>query len=150
MKFIVLDAAPLGLLVQPFASPNGDRCRNWLLGKVASGIGILVPEIADNEVRRELVRAKKTNSLLLLNAFVANPQITYLPITTQAMRLAPELWADARNRGLPTAHAQALDADVILAAQVISSGYDPTDFCIATSNVAHLARYATAMNWESI
>jgi len=150
MKFIALDATPLGLLVQPFTSPNRDRCRKWLLNKVAGGSSILLPEIADYEVRRELVRAKKTNSLVSLNAFAGNPQITYLPITTQAMRLAAELWAQARNRGTPTAHPKALDADVILAAQVLSAGYNPTDFCIATWNVTHLAQFAPSEGWESI
>jgi predicted nucleic acid-binding protein len=150
MKFIALDATPLGLLVQPFASPNGDRCRKWLLDKVTQGMSILLPEISDYEVRRELIRANKVNSVLLLNAFIANPQITYLPITPSAMRLAADLWAQARNRGKPTADPHALDADVILAAQVLSAGYSPTDFCIATSNVTHLAQFAPAAAWETI
>jgi len=43
----------------------------------------------------------------------------------------------------------ALDADCF-AAQVLSAGYRPTDFCIATSNVTHLAQFASAGAWESI
>lgn len=150
MKYVVLDATPLGLLSQPFVSPNGDRCRRWLLSKVAAGLGVLLPEIADYEVRRELIRARKAGSVLALDAFVANPQVTYLPITTQAMRLAAELWAQARNRGMTTAHPMALDGDVILAAQVLAAGYAPTDFVIATSNVRHLAQFAPSAAWESI
>ena len=150
MKFIVLDATPLGLLVQPFVSPNGDRCRKWLLSKANAGMGVLVPEIADYEVRRELIRAKKAASVSTLNAFIANPQITYLPITTAAMLMAADLWAQARNRGLPTAHPKALDGDVILAAQVLSAGYDPAEFVIATSNVTHLAQFAPSAAWESV
>jgi predicted nucleic acid-binding protein len=88
--------------------------------------------------------------VLALDAFVANPQVTYLPITTQAMRLAAELWAQARNRGMTTAHPMALDGDVILAAQVLAAGYAPTDFVIATSNVRHLAQFAPSAAWESI
>jgi predicted nucleic acid-binding protein len=78
-----------------------------------------------------------------------NPEIVYLPITTQAIRLAAELWAQARNRGLTTAHPMALDGDVILAAQVLASGYDPKEFVIATSNVTHLVQFAPSMAWES-
>jgi predicted nucleic acid-binding protein len=129
MKSIVLDATPLGLLVQPFTSPNGDRCRKWLLNKVSGGMGVLLPEVADYEVRRELVRAKKATSVAALNAFVGNPQISYLPTT---------------------AHPKALDGDVILAAQVMAAGYSPEDFTIATSNVTHLAQFAPSAAWESI
>ena len=58
------------------------------------------------------------------------------------MPLAADLWAQARNRGMATAHPKALDGDVILAAQVLAAGYDPVDFVIATSNVTHLAQFA--------
>jgi predicted nucleic acid-binding protein len=150
MNFIALDATPLGLLVQPFASPNGDRCRKWLLSKVGAGMNILLPEVADYEVRRELIRANKSKSLVLLDALIVNPQISYLPITTQAMRLGAELWAQARNRGKPTADPKALDADVILAAQILSAGYPARDFCIATSNMTHLSQFAPAAAWETI
>ena len=134
--------------MQPFASPNGrslpksvigqgsQRHRNWFRNSDYE-----VPRIGpgkENEFAATLERLRRQSAGYISTNYDAGDAF------------AAELWADARNRGLPTAHAQALDADVILAAQVISSGYYPTDFCIATSNVAHFGDYATPMNWESI
>lgn len=63
------------------------------------------------------------------------------------MLLAAELWADARRRGYATAGDQALDADVILAAQAITLGGSTI---VATTNVGHLGRYTQALLWDQI
>ncbi len=51
---ILLDAGPLGMISNPRSSPEGDRCKDWLDRIALSGAEIVVPEIADYEVRREL------------------------------------------------------------------------------------------------
>jgi hypothetical protein len=76
---------------------------------------VIVPEIADYEVRRELLWAKKMRGLARLDALVSH--LEYLPLTTAAMREAADLWAQARQQGQPTASDKAIDADVILAAR---------------------------------
>jgi predicted nucleic acid-binding protein len=79
---------------------------------------VIVPEIADYEVRRELIRRNSQRALANLDQLCT--QLEYLPITTRGMRLAANLWAQARNAGLPTAAGHALDGDVVLAAQANS------------------------------
>jgi predicted nucleic acid-binding protein len=74
----------------------------------------------------------------------------YLPLTTTAMRLAAELWARARNAGVPTADARSLDADVILAAQVLATGIAPSDVVVASVNVRHIARFVASDVWSRI
>jgi predicted nucleic acid-binding protein len=105
-----------------------------------------LPEIADYEVRRELLRANKTLGLERLDALADT--VEYLPITTTAMRQAAAFWAIARQQGQPTAGDMALDADVILAAQAVSLGI--RDSVIATTNVGHLSRYASAALWTDL
>jgi len=66
------------------------------------------------------------------------------------MLRAAELWAAARNAGLPTAGPDALDADCILAAQALLSAGPSDTVTVATENVAHLSRFVDAQLWETI
>jgi predicted nucleic acid-binding protein len=143
---VFLDAGPLGLLANPQHSPQVTACRQWVAALQAAGRRILVPEITDYEVRRELLRAGKSLGLAALDALAG--QLEYLPLTTTAMRKSAELWALARQQGQPTAADAALDADVILAAQALTLG--PPDVVIATTNVGHLARFVPAELWQNI
>lgn len=146
---IVLDSTPLGLLTQRHGIRAADEAQDWLARHLSAGTRIIVPEIIDYELRRELLRLKKTNAVARLDAFNAAMPDRYLPLTTPALRLAAELWAKVRQAGLPTADAHALDADVILAAQVRTAGF-PADTIVATGNLGHLARVVKAELWTSI
>jgi len=74
----------------------------------------------------------------------------YIPLTTPAIRLAAKFWADSRRHGLPTSDPKELDADVIIAAQAITSGLPLTDLVVATSNPVHLRRFVKADLWNNI
>ena len=150
IKTIILDAGPLGLATQRSGRPRADACQEWINDCLHAGHTIIVPEIADYEVRRELVRAGATTGIIRLNTFNNARPDRYLPITTSAMRLAADLWAEARNQGWSTAHPHALDGDVIIAAQALTLTPSPTNLIVATSNVAHLSRYLSADVWENI
>ena len=141
---LVLDSGPLGLWLQRPDEPGAAAAQQWLAGHLARRTTVVVPEIADYEVRRELVRLKKHKALRRLDEFIAQLPGRYLPITTDAMREAARLWADVRGRGLPTADPKALDGDVILAAQVRTSNLKWSDTVVATTNVVHLSRFTRA------
>src|SRR5687767_2951547 len=115
---IVLDATPLGILCHPRNPPLVMACRQWVDDALAGGRRVVVPEIADYEVRRELIRRQSQVALNHLDQLAL--RLEYCPLTTTAMRLAAELWARARSVGQPTAPDPAIDADVILAAQALS------------------------------
>jgi predicted nucleic acid-binding protein len=141
---IVLDASPLSLLCHPdLRIPVVDEINRWLEAHDLAGRVVYLPEIADYEVRRELIRAGKQRSLRKLDALIG--QTIYLPLDTPTVRRAAELWAQARNQGVPTAPAEALDADVLLAAQAVQ-----VRAVVATENVGHLARFVTARHWRDI
>lgn len=111
---------------------------------------IVVPEITDDEVRRELTRVGASESLRRLDALATTGQLTYAPITTPEWRQDALFWADARRRGLPTASPDALDADVLLAACAATIGLPGDQIIVATLNVGHLARYCDARLWTTI
>jgi hypothetical protein len=147
---IVLDSGPLGLLMQRRGLPIADRCRLWVTGHIAHGGQCLVPEIADYEVRRELIRMANTAAIGRLDAFNAAHPARYLPLTTAAIRQAAQLWADVRRRGFPTADAKELDGDVIVAAQAMTCPFPITEIVIATTNPMHLARFIAADLWTNL
>jgi predicted nucleic acid-binding protein len=140
VKRVILDTGPLGKLAHPRRNPEVTA---WYDGLLASGYAVILPEIADYEVRRELLLAGLSQSVSRLDGL--KHVIVYAPITTRTMLRAAELWASARKRGLPTTDMKALDGDVILAAQAEELGG-----IVATDNVRHLARFVDARAWHDI
>ncbi len=145
-RTVVLDSAPLGLLTAPPQRLDAQACTRWLAGLIAGGVRIVLPEIIDYELRRELLRAGKKASVRRLDALAQATE--YLPITTAAMRRAAELWAQARQQGQPTAPDNTIDADMILAAQALTLG--TPDVVIATTNISHLSLFVPAELWQAI
>jgi predicted nucleic acid-binding protein len=143
---VLLDSAPLGLLTAPPRRTAARTCSAWLAGLIAARHRIIVPEITDYELRRELLREGKSASIQRLDALAQATE--YLPITTAAMRLAAELWAQARRQGQPTAGDNTIDADMILAAQALT--LNVATVVIATTNVGHLSRFVPAELWQNI
>jgi predicted nucleic acid-binding protein len=148
-RLVLLDSGPLGLVTNPRESSESRRCKEWLRTLLAAGFRIMVPEIADYEVRRELLRAGRHKGISRLDALA--DQIGYLPLNTEVLRLAAELWAETRQGGFPTADDKALDADVILAAQARLIGLDlEFEVVVATNNPGHLSRFVFALDWSAI
>ncbi len=63
MRLVILDTGTLGLLTNPRARPDALACRQWAQSLLAAGTRVIVPGIADYELRRELIRARKTLGL---------------------------------------------------------------------------------------
>ncbi|MEM7116417.1 MAG: nuclease [Chloroflexota bacterium] len=146
MRVVLLDAGPLGLVTNPKRSAQNAACNQWLQALLLEGVHVMVPEITDYEVRRELLRAQKVKGLERLDALI--DALDYLPLTTAVMRDAALLWAEVRQLGQPTADRHALDGDVILAAQARSISTD--NVIVATTNVGHLTRLVAAARWPEI
>ena len=137
---IVLDSGVLGKIVYPRGNPDVET---WFEQILAHGVNVILAEIADYELRRELLHLGFTRSLERLNRLKS--MLTYLPLNTAVMLKAAELWSEARKRGRPTADPKALDVDVILAAQAIQVGG-----IIVTENVRHLSLFVEAKHWGEI
>jgi predicted nucleic acid-binding protein len=140
----MLDTSALSRLASPSA-----KASTKLTARIAEMLDagqvqeVIVPEIADYELRRELIRAGKTKSIQKLDELEA--QLEYLAITTPAMREAAQLWAAARTAGRPTGHDAALDGDVILAAQARSVGAE-----VWTTNAKHLGLFVTTFDIDTL
>jgi predicted nucleic acid-binding protein len=147
-RLILLDSGPLGMVTNPKAKGIPLACQLWLKALLRQGERVIIPEIADYEVRRELLRAGLLRSVQRLDNL--KQTLEYTPIQTDTMLLAASLWAEVRQTGQPTADPKALDGDVILAAQARLLSNDTTEAIVATTNVGHLSRFITALDWQSI
>ena len=145
-RVVILDSGPVWYICGPKGRPATRAAQRWLSGLVVAGVRVILPEIVDYEVRRELIRRRAVERLGLLDTLGVT--IDYLPITTAAMRRAAELWAHARQTGQPTAGDDTIDADMILVGQAQSLRV--ADAVIATTNVRHLARFFPAEVWSAI
>jgi predicted nucleic acid-binding protein len=160
--FILLDSGTLGDLANPNLNPETIAIRQWMKSHLKRGVRVRVPEIADYEVRRNLVlecSSPTTTKATLAKTAIARldalkSTVGYIPLTTQIMKMAADLWADVRRKGMMTAPKEALDGDAILAAQaiIISAGHEQV--IIATDNIGHLNRFSTstvtAEEWKKI
>jgi predicted nucleic acid-binding protein len=133
----------------PNAADKNKQAAQWFRGLLVADVAVLVPEIADYELRRELLRVDKARSVAVLDRYKAS--LGYVSLTTEAMLLAAQFWATARQKGKPPAPDLALDADVILAAQaeVLRSGRED-DVVIATTNEGHLCHFVPAQAWQNV
>jgi hypothetical protein len=82
-RIILLDAGPPGLLSQPRPTPTGLACRQWAANLTTAGARVHIAELADYEVRRELLRARKRRGIERLNQLKAD--FGYVVITTTTM-----------------------------------------------------------------
>lgn len=145
-RVIFLDSGLLGLVTNPKLSSEGTVCLQWMQTHITTGSRVIIPEIADYEVRRELLRANKVKGIDRLDELAE--VLEYLPITTAAMRQAALFWAKARQQGQPTASDKTIDGDMILVAQAFTMALP--DSVIATTNVGHLSRFFPADLWQNI
>lgn len=145
-RVIVLDTGPLGLVTNPKLFSESAVCARWFQAHIAEGNRVIIPEIAEYELRRELLRANKIKGIARLDELAKF--LEYLPITTAAMRQAAKFWAQARQQGQPTACDKTIDGDMILVAQAVTLAV--SDLVIATTNVGHLAKFVAAELWQTI
>lgn len=149
-QFLVLDSGPLGLLTHPQRSAEVVAVADWLAQCILGGRHVIVPAIVYYELKRELLRARKVLGVARLDAFINAAPGRYLPLTDGALRLAADLWAQARQEGRPSADAKALDIDVIIAAQALSFGAVSSELVVVTTKPKHLSQFVTAKPWNEI
>ena len=136
------------MLVHRTETGEPRECKTWLKQLVLRGVAVYVPEIADYELRRELLRMKSAESIRRLDDL--ETRLHYVPITTDAMLKAAEFWSTARSAGKPTADVKALDVDAILAAQSTFVAVAGDQVIVATTNVGHLSLFVNARMWREI
>ena len=150
IRVIALDSGPLGQRTGPPQSRITQAINAWTATIVTAGHRIVVPSIADYEVRRELVRLGKASGIARLDAFNLAYPDRLIAVWNTTLTLGAKLWAKARNAVTPTGDPRELDCDVLIAAQALTMGIPESDLVIATTNVGHLSKFAPAALWTDI
>jgi hypothetical protein len=151
---VFIESGILGILANPNKQGEVIECEEWLYSLLSKGIYVLNSELCDYEIRRSLVLEAKKNPQIngIKNLDELRRMIAFLPITSALLKKASELWAEARIQGIPTADVKSLDVDIIICTQwiLLTEEFPGRSIIIATTNVKHLSRFASARNWRNI
>jgi hypothetical protein len=149
-RVVLLDSGPIGLLTTPNENnAEAIRCQAWARELKRKGTLIRVPEIIDYEERREMIRCNSGAAIAALDQL--SEVYGYLPLCTETMRRASQIWADVRILGVRSDVNERLDVDMILAAQAFIAARNGDDVWIATGNVRHLSMgWKQSCLWEEI
>jgi predicted nucleic acid-binding protein len=139
-RTVILDTGPLGKIAHPRPHPE---IVAWLKRMLNSGAEVIIPGIADYELRRNLLLEGLMESVRRRDQL--KNVLTYMPLSTRVMLKAAKFWAESRKKGKTAADPRELDGDAILAAQAHEAGA-----LVATENLGHLALFVEAKNWREI
>ena len=148
VKKFLLDTGPLGELCHPDIKVVQPRIRLFVEHLKQNNHQVFLSEIADYELRRKFLHLAWQNqqqtSRRLKRLDKLRELFDYLPVTTVHWQKAAELWAIARLKGERTSGDNAIDADVILAAQALLIGGT-----VITKNPKHLSRFVATIDWQT-
>ncbi|EDN67884.1 conserved hypothetical protein [Beggiatoa sp. PS] len=151
LENFLLDAGVLGELCHPKNKKCQLKAKIFIEKVTYNNMVAFIPEIADYELRRELLRFAMQNnqstskSLERLDSLETLLNFKYLRVDTNIWRKAAELWAQARNTGQPIGDVKTLGGDVILAAQALA-----VEGTVVTTNVKHLSRFVSTKDWNQL
>jgi predicted nucleic acid-binding protein len=151
---VLLDSGVLGKICNPNPSDEVNAVKEWMYSLLAKGVVIVSNQICDYEIRRSLLlnSMRGLSSEGINNLDRLSKIIDFLPVSQTILKTASQIWAEARNQGIPTADEKSLDADVIICAQwqLLTEEYPGRYIVIATTNVKHLGRFTQAKKWQDI
>jgi toxin FitB len=136
---LLLDTGVVGQICRPRKHQD---VRNWFAQAITEH-DFLVSEVADYELRRELIRIRAPRSIARLDEL--SRELRYVPVTTATWRSAANLWAWVRRTGRATASEHGLDGDELIAAQAIVEGA-----VVVTTNPRHFLPLVKALEWGEI
>jgi hypothetical protein len=99
------------------------------------------------------IRSRKPSlGLKVLDCLKTDSLLEFLPVSTEALVLASNLWAIASNDGRTTRDDKNIDIDIILSAQyqLIKDEFSGRRVVVATTNLKHLSLFCDAALWQDI
>lgn len=135
-KVVIPDSGPLGQIINPKTTLLVKR---WLLFLKQENIALRIAEINDYEVRRNCLLEELQESINDLNKYRRTKR--FIPLDSEMLLVACELWAWSRSQGFPTSDSKKLDGDTILVAQALSQKDEFEQVIIVTNNSKHFVNF---------
>jgi hypothetical protein len=155
---VFLDTNILGLISNANTSfEECQQCEKWFITLSIRGVRFVTSDICDYEVRRGLISSsirsgKPSPGINLLNSLKTDGFLEFLPVSTEVLDLAANLWAKASVDGQTTRDDKNIDVDIIISAQyqILKERYPGQRVVVATTNLKHLSRFCDAARWQDI
>jgi hypothetical protein len=155
---VFLDTNILGLICNKNISfDECQQCKKWFDTLFLRGVRIVTSDLCHYEVMRGLIDSSirsneaapgiKSLELLKVDGF-----LEFLPVSTEALDLAANLWARAFTSGQTTRDEKDIDIDIIISAQyqLLRDEFPGQQVIMATTNLKHLSIFCDAANWRDI
>jgi predicted nucleic acid-binding protein len=111
---IILDSGVIHTICNPSEDEKVTSCQRWFEKLMTRGCEVIISEICDYEVRRELIRRNNIKNQRKLDEL--REIVDVLPLTHEVSLKAAEIWARARQDNRPTSHDKDIDVDMIISA----------------------------------
>ena len=151
---IFIDSGVLGILANPNKKGEARDCEQWLYGLLSKSVTVVTSDICDYEIRRSLILESRRNPNInsIENLDELQNIINFLPLTTEVLNQAAYLWAESKNKAIPTADDKNIDVDIIICAhwKLLTAEFPGRNIVIATTNTKHLSRFTQAQKWNEI
>jgi hypothetical protein len=155
---VFLDTNILGLICNKNISfDECQQCKKWFDTLFLRGVRIVTSDLCHYEVTRGLIGSSirsneaapgiKSLELLKVDGF-----LEFLPVSTEALDLAANLWARAFTSGQTTRDEKDIDIDIIISAQyqLLRDEFPGQQVIMATTNLKHLSIFCDTANWRDI
>ncbi len=155
---VFLDTNILGLICNKNVSfDECQQCKKWFDTLFLRGVRIVTSDLCHYEVMRGLISssiqsAEPAPGLKSLELLKTDGFLEFLPVSTEALNLAANLWARAFTSGQTTRSEKDIDIDIIISAQyqLLKDEFPGQQVIMATTNLKHLSIFCDAANWRDI
>jgi hypothetical protein len=154
---VFIDSNTLGLISNPHTNwadkkynPDAENCQRWFANLLRRSVRFVTSDICNYEIHRGLVSSVKSGKDA--PGLETNEDLEFLPVTSDVLELAANLWAEASSLGRQTSDPKNIDVDMIISAQyqMLCDDYPGQRVIVATTNLKHLSIFCEAANWQDI
>jgi predicted nucleic acid-binding protein len=155
---VFLDTNILGLVCNKNTSfDESQQCKKWFDTLFLRGVRIVTSDLCNYEVMRGLKTSSIRSRLVApgiksLESLKSDGFLEFLPVATEALDLAADLWARASTSGQTTRDEKDIDIDIIISAQyqLLRDEFPGQRVIMATTNLKHLSIFCEAAHWRDI